>query len=113
MFTILDSCDVRQVAVTRYPFRSLRLPNALTDKQALRSSLFPLTGAEGVRLLLRLLWATECVGCPHKQGRTGDHFPVGSNPLQMDSPEDVSAKHRLSLACFQLTVPFRGMLLTS
>jgi len=49
------------------------------------SGLFPLPGAEGVRLLLRLL-ATECVGCPHKQGRTGDHFPVGSHPLQVDAP---------------------------
>ena len=86
MFTILDSCDVRQVAVTRSPFRSLRLPNALTDRQALRSGLFPLTGAEGVRLLLRLVWATACVGCPRKQGRTGDHFPVGSHPLQVDAP---------------------------
>jgi len=28
MFTILDSCDAREVAVTRYPFRALRLPNA-------------------------------------------------------------------------------------
>ena len=58
-------------------------------------------------------WATEGVGCPRQQGRTGDHFPVGSHPLQGDAPEDVSATHRLSLACFQLTGPFRGMLLTS
>ncbi len=49
------------------------------------SGLFPLTGAEGVRLLLRLL-APACVGCPPKQGRTGDHFPVGAHPLQVDAP---------------------------
>ena len=29
MFTILDSCDAREVAVTDHPFRSLRLPTAL------------------------------------------------------------------------------------
>jgi hypothetical protein len=29
MFPIVDSCVVRQVAVTDHPFRSLRLPTAL------------------------------------------------------------------------------------
>ncbi len=41
MCTILDSCDVRSVAVTRSPVRSLRLPNALADRQALRERPFP------------------------------------------------------------------------
>jgi len=41
MFPILDSCDVREVAVTRYPVRALRLPNALADRQALRERPFP------------------------------------------------------------------------
>ena len=41
MFTILDFCDAREVAVTRSPFRSLRLPNVLSDKQALRARPFP------------------------------------------------------------------------
>ena len=40
MFPILDFCDAREVAVTRYPFRSLRLPNALAERQALREPPF-------------------------------------------------------------------------
>jgi hypothetical protein len=41
MFTVLDSSDVRQVAVSDHPFRSLRLPNAIPGRQAPQYPPFP------------------------------------------------------------------------
>lgn len=58
-------------------------------------------------------WAAACVGCPLRPGRTGDPFPGGSPPLQVEAPENVSATHRLLQTCLLRTGPFQGMLLTS
>ncbi len=72
MFTVLDSSDVRQVAATDHPFRSLRLPTALQGNTGEPAAAFsPSVELRGYGFF------SECGGCPLRQGRTGDNFPVG------------------------------------
>lgn len=52
-------------------------------------------------------------GCyPVRCGRVGCRFPVGQNPLQLDSPYHVLAKRGISGTHLPFTSPFRGTLLT-
>jgi hypothetical protein len=59
MFTVLDSSDVRQVAVSDHPFRSLRLPTALQGNIGEPVAAFSPSVELGVRLLLRMRWLSS------------------------------------------------------
>jgi hypothetical protein len=57
MFTTLDSSDVRQVAVTDHPFRSLRLPTALQGNTGGPATAFsPLLELRGYGFLVGMQW---------------------------------------------------------
>ena len=61
-----------------------RLPTIPSARCGSPASPFsPVPAAEGGRGLLRRGWAAAGVGWPLRQGRTGDHFPVGCTPLQV------------------------------
>ena len=58
------------------------------------------------------LWAFP-LSVAFPRSESGDPFPGGSPPLQVEAPENVSATHRLLQTCLLRTGPFQGMLLTS
>ena len=71
MFPVLDSSDVRPVAVPDHPFRFLRLPTALQGNPGAPAAAFSPSVERGYGFF------SACGGCPLRQGRTGDNFPVG------------------------------------
>jgi hypothetical protein len=95
MFTATDSTESRRWRLPCDPIRSLRNPNRPKGNSG--DLWRPLDWYSPVTSLGRP-FGRGC--CPIGQGiETGGKFPVGQNPLRLDSPYDFSAKPGLLAAC--------------